>query len=99
MNRLIGNLVGVLSAAVVTLLTALPSVAADDVVVQADHALVQALENGDKAGANKLLDPDFTWIDSEGILWYKDDAFRAGLKPLVPNGGDVKITEHKYGKV
>jgi hypothetical protein len=74
--------------------------AADDAIVQADHTVVAALEKGDKAAANKLLDADFTWIDADGILWAKDDAFRAGLKPLVPSAhDDVKIIEHKYGKV
>src|ERR1700680_1200024 len=99
MNRWIVNLVGIVSAGLVAALTAGPASAADDAIVKADHALVQALEKGDKAAANKLLALDFTWVDSEGILWYKDDAFRAGLKPLIPNGGDVKILEHKYGKV
>src|ERR1051325_7199368 len=75
-----------------------PVAAADDAVVQADHALVQALEKGDKAAANKLMDADFTWIDPEGVMWAKDDAFRAALKPLVPStGSDVKVIEHKYG--
>lgn len=86
--------VGILSA-----LTGKPTTAADDAVVQADHALVQALEKGDKAAAERLLDPDFTWIDPDGVMWAKDDAFRAGLKPLVGSGSDVKIIEHKYGKV
>jgi hypothetical protein len=60
--------------------------------------VVAALAKGDKVSANKWLDPDFTWIDSEGILWAKTDAFRAGLKPLVPAVADTKIIEHKYGK-
>src|SRR5260370_26623929 len=91
-----------LAAACIAILAALMSkraAAADDAVVQADHALVQALERGDKAAAEKLLDPDFTWIDSDGVMWAKDDAFPAGLKPLVGSGGDVKIIEHKDGKV
>jgi hypothetical protein len=71
---------------------------ADDAVVTADRAVVAALAKGDKAAANKWLDQDFNWIDSEGIMWFKDDAFRAGLKPLVTAGDDVKVTEHKYGK-
>jgi hypothetical protein len=85
--------------AILAALTSKPAVAADDPVVQADHALLQALEKGDKAAAEKLLDADFTWIDPDGIMWAKDDAFRAGLKPLVGSGSDVKIIEHKYGKV
>jgi hypothetical protein len=73
--------------------------ASDDAVVKADRGFVQALEKGDKAAANRLLDPDFTWIDTDGVMVAKEDAFRAGLKPLVPSGSDVRISEHKYGKV
>ena len=90
-----------LAAACIAILAALmskPAAATDDAVVQADHALVQALEKGDKAAAEKLLDADFTWIDADGVMWAKDDAFRGGLKPLVMASDDVKITEHKYGK-
>jgi hypothetical protein len=99
MKRWIRNVIGLASLGVAAAMSAGPAGAADDAIVQADRSLVQALEKGDQAAASKLLDPDFTWIDSEGILWYKDDAFRAGLKPLIPNGSEVKITEHKYGKL
>jgi hypothetical protein len=93
-------LVGILSGtAMLALLAPKPVTAADDPVVQADRAVVNALEKGDRAAANKLLDSDFSWIDSEGVMWAKEDALRAGLKPLVPSAGDVNITEHKYGKV
>lgn len=92
--------IGIVSGAAALALSRPKSVvAADDPVVQADRAVVQALEKGDRAAAGKLLDADFSWIDSEGVMWAKEDAFRAGLKPLVPSGGDVAITEHKYGKV
>jgi hypothetical protein len=91
--------VAVACIAILAALTSKLAAAADDAVVKADHALVQALEKGDKAAAEKLLDVDFTWIDPDGIMWAKDDAFRAGLKPLVGSGSDVKIIEHKYGKV
>ena len=72
---------------------------ASDAVVQADQALVAAFYKGDKATVNKYLDADFSWIDTDGIMWAREDALRAGLKPLVPVASDVKITEHKYGKV
>jgi hypothetical protein len=75
-----------------------PAASVDDPIAAADKAVVAALSKGDKAAAEKWLDPDFTWIDSEGIMWAKEDAFRAGLKPLVAAGEEVKITEHKYGK-
>jgi len=73
--------------------------AGDDEIVKADRTLVMAFEKGDHAALNKLLDPDFSWIDTDGIMWAREDVLRAGLKPLVPSGPDVTITEHKYGKV
>jgi hypothetical protein len=76
-----------------------PVAAADDEVVRADRAWVETLEKGNTGAANKMLDPDFTWIDTDGVMWAREDTFRAGLKPLVPSGSDVKIIEHKYGKV
>jgi len=76
----------------------LADAAADDPIVTADKAVVAALAKGDKAAANKWLDQDFNWIDSEGIMWFKDDAFRAALKPLITAGDDIKVIEHKYGK-
>jgi uncharacterized protein DUF4440 len=85
--------------AVVALATSKPVLAADDPVVQADRALVQALQKGDRAAAGKLLDEDFSWVDSQGIMWAKDEAFEAGIKPLIPDVGAATITEHKYGKV
>lgn len=93
---IVGSICGL---ATLALLTPKPAAGADDPVVQADRAVVQALEKGNRAAAEKFLDADFSWIDSQGIMWAKEDAFRAGLKPLVGSGSDVKITEHKYGKV
>ena len=69
-----------------------------DAVMTADRTVFAALSKGDKAAATKWLDADFNWIDSEGILWYKDDAFRAGIKPLISLSDDVKFVEHKYGQ-
>jgi hypothetical protein len=102
MKRWIANvlLVGLLfGGAVVALIMSKPATAADDPVVQADRAVVQALEKGNRAAAEKLLDKDFSWIDSQGIMWAEDDAFQAGLKPLIPDASVATITEHKYGKV
>lgn len=70
----------------------------EDPVMTADKAVVAALAKGDKTAANKYLDPDFNWIDSEGIMWFKEDAFRAGLKPLITDANDAKVIEHKYGE-
>ncbi len=70
---------------------------ANDPVTAADKAVFAALSKGEKAAANKWLDQDFNWIDSEGVLYYKEDAFRAGLKPLIAMSDGVKVIEHKYG--
>ena len=100
MKRFIPNvLIAVLCVGTAAGLATISVTAADDSVVQKDRTLVRALEKGDKAAADKLLDPDFTWIDTDGVMWAKEDAFRAGLKPLVPSESDVKIIEHRYGKV
>jgi hypothetical protein len=72
---------------------------AGDPVVATDRAFVQAFEKGNMAAVKKYLDADFTWIDTDGVFYSKDDALGLGLKPLVPSGDDVKIVEHKYGKV
>jgi hypothetical protein len=73
--------------------------AGDDPVLKADRALIAALDKGDRRALDKMLDPELMWIDKEGIMWFREDAYQAGLKSLVPNASDVKITEHKYGKV
>src|SRR5579871_946914 len=79
-------------------LAAIPASAVDDAVVSADKTLAAALSKGDKTTANKWLDADFSWIDSQGIMWAREDAFRAELKPLMEWSDEVKLTEHKYGK-
>ena len=100
MNRLARSLValGIACAGLMATVASMSAAAADDAVVTADKAVQAALAKGDKVAANKWLDPDFSWIDAEGIMWAREDAFRGGLKPLIPAGDDVKITEHKYGK-
>lgn len=102
MNRWIARmfLAGLLCTGVaVALGTSKPASAEDDPVVKADRAVVQALQKGDRAAAEKLLDVDFSWVDSQGVMWATDEAFDAGIKPLIPDAGAATITEHKYGKV
>ena len=71
--------------------------AADDPVATADKALMTAFEKGDKAAINKYLDPDFTWIDRDGVMVFRPDALALGMKPLVGEGADVEIVKHPYG--
>ena len=95
MNRMVRNalVMGMAWAGLTVTLACPPAAAADDAVITADKAADAALAKGDKLAANKWLDPDFSWIDSEGIMWAKPDALRAGLKPLVPAGDDTKIID------
>jgi hypothetical protein len=98
MNRFMRNALAMgLACAGLMVAASHPASAADDPVAKADKAATAALAKGDKTMANKWLDPDFTWIDSQGIMWFKTDAFRAAIKPLVSES-DAKIIEHKYGK-
>jgi len=93
------NLILAFGLSALPALTAPPTGGADDALAITDKTFVQAYEKGDMATVKKYLDPDFTWIDTDGVLYFKDDVLALGLKPLVPSGADVKIVEHKYGKV
>jgi hypothetical protein len=68
-------------------------------VLDADRGITLALERADRATAERWLDADFSWIDPDGILYFKDDAFRAGLRPLVGTGDGVQVVEHNYNRV
>jgi hypothetical protein len=89
-------------AVVLCLMVAIPAGAqgsASD-VVKADDVVTKALAAGDRAAAEKLLDPDFSWVDPDGVYYAtKDEAFRAGARSLVGVGADVKVLEHRYGKL
>jgi len=99
MKNLVRNVFAVaLLGAGAAVIMASPPAGSDDPVATADKAAIAALAKGDKMAAEKWLDPDFSWIDSEGIMWAKEDAFRDGLKPLVATGDAIQVTEHKYGK-
>jgi len=66
-------------------------------VTRADDALETALARGDRAAVERMLDPEFTWITPDGIMWPKREALEAGLRPLVGVGDDVRIIERRYG--
>jgi hypothetical protein len=66
------SLINMLSALFITALFSFaaarpsPAAAEDQGVLQADRSLDQALDKGDKAAVDKLLDADFTWTDWAG---------------------------------
>src|SRR5260370_16493741 len=100
MKRMVRSalVMGMAWAGLAVTLACQPAAAADDAVITADKGVDAALAKGDKLAANKWLDPDFNWIDSEGIMWAKPDALRAGLNPPLPAGDYSKIIEHTYVK-
>lgn len=90
---------GLVIAGIVAASPGRPAAASDDEIVNTDKAVTAALIKGDRAVAEKYLDPDFSWIDTEGVMRARDDAFRVGVKPAVPVADDVSYVEHKYGNV
>lgn len=84
---------------VMVILACRPIAAADDEIISADKAVTAALSKGDKTVAGKYLDADFSWIDTQGVMRFGEDALRAEIKPAVPVADDVKYIEHKYGNV
>jgi hypothetical protein len=90
---------GLVIAGIAAALPSRPAAAPGDEIVNTDKAVTTALIKGDRAVAEKYLDPDFSWIDTEGVMRVKDDALRLGIKPAVPVTDDVSYVEHKYGNV
>ncbi len=93
----IGVLIGGLSAA----LTSRPVSAADDeqAVLQADHALVQAIGKADKAAVGKLLDANFTWTDSDGKTQTRAQVLQALPTPALGDESGLDVKERTYGQV
>ena len=64
-------------------------------VLQADHSFLQAFQKADRATADRLLDADFTWIDSQG----KNQSREEVLKKLpAPANADVDVHSRVYGQ-
>lgn len=71
--------------------------AGDDPVLAADMALMTAFEKGDTRVLEKYLDPDFTWVDRDGVMIARQDALALGMKPMLGQGGDIQVRENKVG--
>ena len=64
-------------------------------VLQADHSFLQAFQKTDRDTADRLLDTDFTWIDSQG----KNQSREEVLKKLpAPANADVEAQGRLYGQ-
>lgn len=91
----------ILFVGVVSGLTVRPIGVADDnnVVLQADHALLQAIGKADQAALGKLLDADFTWTDSAGKTLTKTEVLQALPRPALGEQSGLAVKEYTYGQV
>ncbi len=75
------------------------SSAPDPALLQADRAFVQAIEMPDYALLDRLLDPDFTWTDSQGTTLTKTDILR-NVPPLAIRKQDnASLKDYSYGQL
>ena len=61
----------------------------DSAVLQANGILVRAFERDDAATVARLLDADFTWIDTHGVLRSREEVLQ-GLPPIAAPAGAEK---------
>jgi hypothetical protein len=93
---------GVLCGCTLALWACFPAAAADNDqqdVLRADRELVRALHAANRAGVEKLLDSNFTWISTDGRNQSREDILRALPKPIVGDEADAKVLERTYGQI
>jgi hypothetical protein len=91
--------IGVVCAAIVAALPCRPARAAsdDEAVLQADHALVEAIGKTDNAALGRLLDESFVWTDSAGKSSTKAQVLQDLPKPT--DGYNTAANVRTYGEV
>jgi len=97
-----GLVVSLMCVGIVVALAATPASAPDSseqAVLQADTSFVQAAQSGNKAAVNKILDTEFTWINSEGVFQDRSEVLQNLPKPVTENGSGTGITERIYGRL
>jgi hypothetical protein len=71
----------------------------EQALVQADHALAEALRKADQAAADKLLDEQFEWTDMNGKTAARAESLR-NLAALAQDGEeDTGVKTHSYGEL
>ena len=70
----------------------------DNSVRSVDAMLADAFDSGNSVYVDSILHPEFTWIDSDGIMWPRRESLAAELKPLLTGEEQVTIIEHYYGE-
>jgi hypothetical protein len=106
--RLIVVAVALCGGILVLLASAFSAAAIDEgaAILGADHALLQALSNGDKGKLDGLLDNDFSWIDAGGknlsrtrVLETPPSVANADVEPQVRSYGQAAIVRANRGKM
>jgi hypothetical protein len=88
--------------AIVVLAGVAPALFAQDVnpdsgMSRADRAFVLALAKADKSSVEKLLDEDFTWVNTEGKVLTKSQVLRELPKAAITNAKDAESKQYTYG--
>jgi Domain of unknown function (DUF4440) len=68
-------------------------------MLQADRAFVEAAARSDKSALEKLLDAEFTWVDSEGEMQTRAEVLRDPPKPAIANQSDAQFKQYGYGEI
>lgn len=76
-----------------------PAAEDDQAVLQADHALVQAIGKADKTAVGELLDANFTWTDSDGKTQDKAQVLQALPALAIGDQSGLDVKERTYGQV
>jgi hypothetical protein len=71
----------------------------DSSVMQADHAMVEALAKANTAAASKLVYKEFFWTSWAGETFSKGKLLESLPKPPLGDESDSKVTEYTYGQV
>jgi hypothetical protein len=92
---------GIVCSGLSVMFTSNPVMAAgdDEAVLQADHALVAALEKGDTAAAGKLFDTEFMWTNSAGETLSRSKVAHNLPKPPLGGESGAQATARTYGQV
>ena len=69
----------------------------EQAVVQSDGRLLAALDTGDRASLDQLLDPEFHWVTPAGVLRAKSSILAATPKPAIAGGSGAEVTARTLG--
>jgi len=71
----------------------------DQAILEADHDLTKFVATGDKAAVAKLVDADFTWIDSDGSTQTRTDVLKSLPRPALGDETGADVQQRAYGQL